>query len=56
MPGHAITEVDGARVHSGEERIVRTRAHRPGDRPELSVSRDGGQRRITLVLGSTGGN
>jgi putative serine protease PepD len=29
--GDVITEVDGERVHSGDELIVRTRAHRPGD-------------------------
>ncbi|MFF7185422.1 trypsin-like peptidase domain-containing protein [Streptomyces sp. NPDC008222] len=55
-PGDVITQIDGARVHSGEELIVRTRAHRPGDRLELTVVRGGGQRRITLVLGSAGGN
>ena len=27
-----ITKVDGQRVHSGEELIVKIRAHRPGDR------------------------
>ncbi|MFE9093846.1 trypsin-like peptidase domain-containing protein [Streptomyces sp. NPDC007264] len=54
-PGDVITDVDGVRVHSGEELIVRTRAHRPGDRLELTVSRDGRSRTITLVLGSAGG-
>ncbi|MFD1663051.1 trypsin-like peptidase domain-containing protein [Streptomyces caeni] len=55
-PGDVITEVDGVRVHSGEELIVRTRAHRPGDRLELTVARDGRNRTITLVLGSAGGD
>ncbi|MDT0462792.1 S1C family serine protease [Streptomyces gibsoniae] len=55
-PGDVITQVDGARVHSGEEMIVRTRAHRPGDRLALTVVRDGRQRSITLVLGSAGGS
>ncbi|WP_079102595.1 trypsin-like peptidase domain-containing protein [Streptomyces sp. TP-A0356] len=55
-PGDVITEVDGVHVHSGEELIVRTRAHRPGDRLELTVVRDGGERRITLVLGAANGN
>lgn len=55
-PGDVITEVDGVRVHSGEELIVRTRAHRPGDRLELTVVRDGRQRTVTLVLGSADGN
>ncbi|MGY1497766.1 trypsin-like peptidase domain-containing protein [Streptomyces sp. QTS52] len=54
--GDIITGVDGRRVHSGEELIVRIRAHRPGDRLELSLLRGGGQRTISLVLGSSGGN
>jgi putative serine protease PepD len=55
-PGDIITEVDGRRVHSGEELIVKTRAHRPGDRLELTLERDGEERTISLVLGSSGGN
>ncbi|MEV5984655.1 trypsin-like peptidase domain-containing protein [Streptomyces sp. NPDC052051] len=54
--GDVITEVDGVRVHSGEELIVKTRAHRPGDRLRLTVVRDGGQRKITLALGSADGS
>ncbi|MFR0358072.1 S1C family serine protease [Streptomyces sediminimaris] len=53
--GDVITALDGRRVHSGEELIVRTRAHRPGDRLELTVRRDGAERRISLVLGSSDG-
>ena len=53
--GDIITEVDGQRVHSGEELIVKTRAHRPGDRLELTVERAGKERRISLVLGSSAG-
>ncbi|MGW3991614.1 trypsin-like peptidase domain-containing protein, partial [Streptomyces sp. NPDC004830] len=53
--GDVITEVDGARVHSGEELIVKTRAHRPGDRLELTVERGGKRRTVSLVLGSSGG-
>ncbi|MFJ4924557.1 trypsin-like peptidase domain-containing protein [Streptomyces sp. NPDC088736] len=53
--GDVITEVDGVPVHSGEELIVRTRAHRPGDRLLLTLRRDGGRKRITLVLGSADG-
>ncbi|WP_454337977.1 trypsin-like peptidase domain-containing protein [Streptomyces glaucescens] len=52
-PGDVITEVDGQRVHSGEELIVKTRAHRPGDRLDLTVVRDGKERTISLVLGSS---
>ncbi|MFJ9901476.1 trypsin-like peptidase domain-containing protein [Streptomyces sp. NPDC101152] len=54
--GDLITAVDGERVHSGEELIVRTRAHRPGDRLQLTVVRDGVPRTVTLVLGSSGGS
>ncbi|MFE2508003.1 trypsin-like peptidase domain-containing protein [Streptomyces naganishii] len=54
--GDVITAVDGQRVHSGEELIVKTRAHRPGDRLELTVRRDGKERTVSLVLGSSGGD
>ncbi|EFL34665.1 periplasmic serine peptidase DegS [Streptomyces viridochromogenes DSM 40736] len=53
--GDVITQVDGQRVHSGEELIVKTRAHRPGDRLELTLERGGKERTVTLVLGSSGG-
>ncbi|MCF2436641.1 PDZ domain-containing protein [Streptomyces thinghirensis] len=49
-----ITAVDGRRVHSGEELIVATRAHRPGDRLELTLERDGKETSCPLVLGSSG--
>ncbi|MEV6182140.1 trypsin-like peptidase domain-containing protein [Streptomyces sp. NPDC052015] len=51
--GDVITEVDGQRIHSGEELIVKTRAHRPGDRLELTIERDGKERTLSLVLGSS---
>ncbi|MGW2725680.1 trypsin-like peptidase domain-containing protein [Streptomyces sp. NPDC001492] len=54
--GDIITEVDGERVHSGEELIVKTRAHRPGDRLELTVRRGGEEKKISLVLGSADGD
>ncbi|MFF7606827.1 trypsin-like peptidase domain-containing protein [Streptomyces parvulus] len=54
-PGDVITAVDGQRVHSGEELIVKTRAHRPGDRLELTLERDGREWKISLVLGSSDG-
>ncbi|MFE9772794.1 trypsin-like peptidase domain-containing protein [Streptomyces sp. NPDC005931] len=55
-PGDVITEVDGRRIHSGEELIVKTRAHRPGDRLELTLERGGKERTVSLVLGSSGGD
>ncbi|MEU9334201.1 trypsin-like peptidase domain-containing protein [Streptomyces sp. NPDC048290] len=55
-PGDVITEIDGQRVHSGEELIVKTRSHRPGDRLELKLLREGEERTISLVLGSSDGS
>ncbi|WP_394438059.1 S1C family serine protease [Streptomyces sp. SGAir0957] len=54
-PGDVITEVDGVRVHTGEELIVKIRAHRPKDELDLTVERDGKERKVTLVLGSADG-
>ncbi|MCX4988637.1 MULTISPECIES: S1C family serine protease [unclassified Streptomyces] len=54
--GDVITEVDGRRVHSGEELIVKTRAHRPGDRLRLTLRRGGAEKTVTLVLGSASGD
>ncbi|MFI6049373.1 S1C family serine protease [Streptomyces violascens] len=48
-----ITKVDGQRVHSGEELIVKIRAHRPGDQLKLTVQRDGKEQELTLTLGSS---
>ncbi|MFJ8600585.1 trypsin-like peptidase domain-containing protein [Streptomyces shenzhenensis] len=54
--GDVITEVDGQRVHSGDELIVKTRARRPGDRLSLTVERDGTEKEVSLVLGSSDHN
>ncbi|MGW1023113.1 S1C family serine protease [Streptomyces sp. NPDC002577] len=54
--GDVITAVDGRRVHSGEELIVKIRAHRPGDRLELMLKRGGDEEKLTLVLGSSEGD
>lgn len=54
-PGDIITEVDGQRVHSGEELIVKIRAHRPGDRLDLGLTRGGKDLSISLTLGSATG-
>ncbi|MFD8716530.1 trypsin-like peptidase domain-containing protein [Streptomyces sp. NPDC059629] len=54
--GDVITGLDGQPVHSGEELIVRTRAHRPGDRLSLTVERAGAEIRLALVLGSSDRN
>ncbi|MFD9633114.1 S1C family serine protease [Streptomyces violascens] len=48
-----ITKVDGQRVHSGEELIVKIRAHRPGDQLKLTVQRGGKGQELTLTLGSS---
>ncbi|WP_093799193.1 S1C family serine protease [Streptomyces sp. Wb2n-11] len=54
-PRDVITEVDGRKVHNGQELIVRIRAHRPGDRLELTVVRAGRERAVTVTLGSADG-
>ncbi|WP_411083139.1 S1C family serine protease [Streptomyces sp. cmx-18-6] len=54
-PGDVITQVQGQRVHSGEELIVKIRAHRPGDRLGLRLTRGGEELSITLTLGSASG-
>ncbi|MFJ1698330.1 trypsin-like peptidase domain-containing protein [Streptomyces sp. NPDC088252] len=54
-PGDVITAVDGRRVHSGEELIVKIRAHRPGDRLDLTLTRGGKDLSISLTLGSATG-
>ncbi|MEU6281179.1 trypsin-like peptidase domain-containing protein [Streptomyces sp. NPDC047028] len=51
-----ITQVDGERVHSAEELIVKVRAHRPGDRLRLTVERGGTGRKVSLVLGASAQN
>ncbi|MFF4748948.1 trypsin-like peptidase domain-containing protein [Streptomyces sp. NPDC001270] len=51
--GDVITEVDGQRVHSGQELIVKIRAHRPGDHLGLTLERGGEEKRTSLVLGSS---
>ncbi|MFD9503695.1 S1C family serine protease [Streptomyces sp. NPDC060035] len=53
--GDIITEVEGGRVHSGEELIVKIRAHRPGDRLDLRLTRGGKDLSMTLTLGSASG-
>ncbi|GAA3391289.1 S1C family serine protease [Streptomyces roseoviridis] len=55
-PGDIITKVDGQRVHSGEELIVKIRAHRPGDRLQLTLTRGGKEQTKTLTLGSSSGS
>ncbi|MEU6616756.1 trypsin-like peptidase domain-containing protein [Streptomyces parvus] len=53
--GDVITQVEGQRVHSGEELIVKIRAHRPGDDLDLKLIRGGKERTVTLKLGSASG-
>ncbi|MFE4715260.1 trypsin-like peptidase domain-containing protein [Streptomyces sp. NPDC056728] len=54
--GDVVTAVDGARIHSAEELIVKIRSHRPEDRLALTVERGGKERKVTLVLGSADGS
>lgn len=50
--GDLITAVDGARVRSGEELIVKIRSHQPGDELELTIERDDKERKVKVTLGS----
>nr|WP_307814032.1 trypsin-like peptidase domain-containing protein [Streptomyces sp. N35] len=52
--GDVVTEVDGQRIHAGEELIVKIRAHEPGDRLELTIERDGKERTLSVTLGEAG--
>ncbi|AXG80096.1 trypsin-like peptidase domain-containing protein [Streptomyces paludis] len=54
-PGDIITRVNGQRVHSGEELIVKIRAHRPGDQLELTLLRGGKEQTMKMALGSADG-
>ncbi|MGC5361065.1 trypsin-like peptidase domain-containing protein [Streptomyces sp. DT24] len=54
-PGDVIKRVDGRRVHNGEELIIKIRAHRPGDRLDIVLSRGGKDLAMTLTLGSASG-
>ncbi|MFE2882344.1 S1C family serine protease [Streptomyces sp. NPDC059272] len=54
--GDVITRVDGQPVHSGDELVVRTRAHRPGDHLRLTLRRGGEDMTLSLVLGSATGD
>lgn len=47
--------MNGKRVHSGEELIVKIRSHRPGDRLKLTLTRGGKDLSMTLTLGSATG-
>ncbi|GAA1904439.1 hypothetical protein GCM10009716_12930 [Streptomyces sodiiphilus] len=53
--GDIITAVNGERVRSGEELIVRIRSHRPGEELRLTVERDGEPRTLTVTLGEASG-
>nr|WP_078576268.1 trypsin-like peptidase domain-containing protein [Streptomyces sp. AA0539] len=53
--GDVITAVNGERVRSGDELIVRIRSHRPGDALVLSVQRDGEDLEVPVTLGEASG-
>ncbi|WP_431784212.1 S1C family serine protease [Streptomyces chumphonensis] len=54
--GDVITAVDGDVVRTGEELIVKIRSHRPGDRLDLTVLRDGREESVTVTLDTAGGD
>ncbi|MFR9724050.1 trypsin-like peptidase domain-containing protein [Streptomyces sp. MS19] len=53
--GDVVTAVDGARVRSADELIVRIRSHRPGDELALTVERDGDEVTLEVTLGEAAG-
>jgi putative serine protease PepD len=48
--GDRIVGVDGEYVNDGESLIVSIRNHRPGERIELTVRREGDERTVSIVL------
>ncbi|WP_413470721.1 S1C family serine protease [Streptomyces sp. C8S0] len=52
-PGDVIVKAGDERVHSGEELIIKIRAHRPGDELRLTLRRGGRELVKTLTLGSS---
>ena len=51
LPGDVIVEIAGRRIRKAAEVTAAVQLHRPGDRLEIHLSRDGAARRIELVLG-----
>ncbi|WP_307721128.1 S1C family serine protease [Streptomyces otsuchiensis] len=49
--GDVITAVDGSRVRSSDELIVKVRSHRPGDVLEVTLERDGSEITVEVELG-----
>ncbi|MEV8113360.1 trypsin-like peptidase domain-containing protein [Streptomyces xiamenensis] len=54
--GDVITAVNGERVRSGDELIVKIRSHRPGDELVLTVERGAEELRIPVTLGEASGS
>jgi putative serine protease PepD len=51
-PGDRVTAVDGSRIESADDLASAIDDHKPGDRIELTVQRDGEQRTIGVELGT----
>jgi putative serine protease PepD len=52
LAGDVVTAVDGDRVTDGVGLIVAIRTHQPGETVEFTVTRDGGEEQVAVVLGS----
>src|SRR5262249_62005019 len=50
--GDVITAVDGQKVTTAAELQSLVDAHRPGDKVQLSVTRNGSSRTVTVTLGT----
>jgi len=49
-PGDLVTTIDGKAVENYSEMVARIRAHKPGDKVTLAVSRGGNETTITATL------
>jgi putative serine protease PepD len=52
QPGDKITAIDGKRISSSEDVSAAVTARKPGERAKVTVERGGGQRTLTVDLGT----
>lgn len=49
--GDIVTQLDGQPIRTSEDLLAALRAHNPGDRVRVTLTRDGTQEQVDLVLG-----